>query len=158
MKRKTIVRIHIVATIVAAITIATFFSFSLAAEIKGEETFIKKVKEGILYSLPLMIVAMPILNITGNKLAGKSQHPNVLSKRKRMKFVLINGIALLSLAFFLYYHSHNQTIDGIFLTAQVAEFLLGLTNLVLIGLNAKSGFQLSGRLKKKRQVKAATNH
>jgi len=142
------IRIHIAATIIAAIIIATFFSLSLAAEINGEETFIKKVKEGILYSLPLMILTMPILNITGNKLAGKSQHPIVLTKRKRMKFILLNGMVLLSLACFLYYRSHYQAIDGIFLSAQIAEFLLGLTNLVLIGLNAKKGFQLSGRLKK----------
>ncbi len=157
MKRKIIVRIHIVATVVATVTIATFFLFSLAAEVKGEETFIKKVKQGILYSLPLLIVAMPILKITGNKLAGKSQNAIVLAKQKRMKFVLLNGIALLSLACFLYYRSRYQTIDGVFIMAQVAELLLGLANLVLIGLNTKGGFQLSGRLKKQKR-KAVSNN
>jgi hypothetical protein len=138
---------HIIATIVGAITIATFFTFSLVAEIKGEEAFIKQVKEGILYCLPVMMVAMPILKITGTKLAGKSQNPIVLAKQKRMKFVLVNGITLIFLACFLYYRSHYQTIDGIFMATQITEFALGLTNLTLIGMNVKSGFQLAGRLK-----------
>ena len=144
MKRKTVVKAHIIGSIIAAITITMFFTFSLIAEIKGDETFIKQVKEGILFSLPLLLVAMPMLNITGNKLAGESQNPIVLAKRRRMKFVLANGITLISLACFLYYRSHYQAIDGIFLTAQIAEFTLGLTNLTLIGINIKNGIQLSG--------------
>lgn len=149
MKRKTIVKAHIAATIVAVFTIATFFTFSLIAEIRGNEDFIRKVKETILFSLPLMLFAMPILNITGNKLVGNSQNPIVLAKKKRMKLVLIIGIGLISLAIFLYYRSHYQRIDSVFFTAQIIEFVLGLTNLTLIGLNGKNGFQLSRRLKQK---------
>ena len=148
MKRKNLVRIHIIATIIAAITIASFFISSLAAEINGSETAIREVKEGILYSLPVLLIAMPALGATGNILAGKSQNPIVLAKKRRMKFVFVNGLTLISLACFLYYRSHYQTIDGVFLAAQIAEFVLGLTNLTLIGLNIKSGFQLSGRLKR----------
>jgi hypothetical protein len=159
MKRKTIARIHIAATIVAAITIATFFSISLVAELSGEEAFRRKVKEGILYSLPLMIVAMPILNISGNKLASKSQNPTVLAKRKRMKIIVVNGLCLISLACFLYYRSHYGVIDRLFHTAQILEFALGLTNLVLIVVNAKNGLELSGRLKKTQPTKTSTiNH
>jgi hypothetical protein len=91
---------------------------------------------------------MPALGATGNILAGKSQNPIVLAKKRRMRFVFVNGLTLISLACFLYYRSHYQTIDGVFLAAQIAEFVLGLTNLTLIGLNIKSGFQLSGRLKR----------
>jgi hypothetical protein len=79
----------------------------------------------------------------------------LISKRKRMKFVFVNGMGLITLACFLYYRSHYQTIDSTFLVAQVAEFVLGLINLALIGLNIKSGFQLSGRIKKQKPVKTA---
>jgi hypothetical protein len=156
MKRKTLVKIHTIATIIASLTIATFFVSSLAAEINGNETFIREVKEAILYSLPVMLTAMPVLGITGNKLAGKSQNPVVLAKRKRMKFVFANGLGLMALACFLYYRSHYQTIDSLFLVAQVAEFALGLTNLTLIGLNVKSGFQLSGRFKKHKPMQTSS--
>jgi uncharacterized membrane protein len=127
----------------------------LQQKLRGKETLIRKVKEAILFSLPVLLIAMPALGATGNKLAGKSQNPIVLVKQKRMKFIFVNGITLISLACFLYYRSHYHTIDGLFLAAQVGEFVLGLTNLVLIGLNIKSGLQLSGRIKKKGHQQAA---
>ncbi|RYE23707.1 MAG: hypothetical protein EOP45_06605 [Sphingobacteriaceae bacterium] len=148
MKRKSLIGIHIIATVIAAITITSFFISSLAAEINGSEAAIRKVKEVILFFLPVLLVAMPALGVTGNILAGKSQNPIVLAKKRRMKIVFVNGLILITLACFLYYRSHYQTIDNIFLTAQLTEFALGLTNLTLIGLNVKSGFQLSGRLKR----------
>lgn len=148
MKRKNIVKAHLIATIIAALTILTFFSTSLYAEIKGDIELIKSVKAFILYALPIMILAMPILKITGDKLMGKSKNPTILAKAKRMKFVMLNGICLVSLAIFLYYRSHYQTIDGVFLIAQIAEFAFGLANLTLIMINAKIGMQLSGKLKK----------
>lgn len=153
MKRKTLVKIHIIATTIAVITIATFFVSSLIAEINGDKGLIRDVKKVILFSLPVLLIAMSALGISGNRLAGKSQNPIVLAKQKRMKLVFINGMGLVTLACFLYYRSHYQTIDIIFLGAQIAEFALGLTNLILMGLNIKSGFQLSGRFKKQKSVK-----
>jgi hypothetical protein len=117
MKRKTLIRIHITATIVAVVTISSFFTCSLVAEIKGDETFIKNVKEAILFSQPLLIIVMPVLRIAGNQLAGKSQNPIILAKRKRINIVLVNGIALMTLACFLYYRLRYQAIDRVFLTA-----------------------------------------
>lgn len=147
MIRKTIVTVHLIATIVAVLTITTFFSISLFAEIKGDEEVIKRVKAFILYALPVMILAMPALKITGDKLAGKSKSPLIVAKAKRMKFVMVNGVMLISLAIFLYYRSHYQEIDSIFLVAQIAEFGFGLFNLSLIFMNARAGMQLSGKLK-----------
>jgi hypothetical protein len=148
MRRKTVVRIHIVATIIAVAAISCFFISSLVAEITRNEVYIRSVKRVILYLVPILLIVMPALRISGTKLCGKSQNPTILAKAKRMKFIFINGVCLIALACFLYYRSHYQSIDNIFIGAQLAEFLFGLTNLILIGLNIKSGFQLSGRLKK----------
>ncbi|PPK87682.1 hypothetical protein CLV84_0632 [Neolewinella xylanilytica] len=149
MKRNTLLTVHLIATIVAALTIATFFSLSLFAELKGDDGIIRSVKAFILYAMPIMILAMPTLKITGDKLAGKSKSPLVLAKVKRMKLILVNGICLVSLAIFLYYRSHYQSIDSVFLLAQIAEFIFGLANLTLIVLNARDGMQLSGKLQMK---------
>ena len=138
MKRKKLVTIHLIATIVAVLAISTFFTISLIAEIKGNDDFIRSVKAFILYALPIMVLAMPTLKITGDKLAGKSKSPLILAKIKRMKLVLMNGMILISLAIFLYYRSHYQQIDSVFLIAQIAEFAFGLFNLSLIFMNAKS--------------------
>ena len=61
---------------------------------------------------------------------------------------MVNGIILISLAVFLYYRANYISIDNTFLYAQITEFIFGLSNLTLIGLNIKSGLQLSGKLKK----------
>ena len=53
MKRKTIVKTHIIATAIAVLTISCFFSLSLIVEITGNQEFIKQVKTGILYCLPI---------------------------------------------------------------------------------------------------------
>ncbi|WP_413513964.1 hypothetical protein [Myroides odoratus] len=143
MKRKTIVRVHIGATIVAMLTILTFFGLSLFAEIKGKIQFIMQVKTFILYALPVMIITMPVLKITGDKLAGKAKNPILLAKQKRMKWMLINGMGLLVLAIFLYCRSHLYTMDYVFFLAQMVEFMLGLANLTLLIINAKQGMQLS---------------
>lgn len=143
MQRKKIITVHVAATILAVLAISSFFTLSMIAEIKGDEQFIRSIKAFILYALPIMILAMPALKITGDRLAGKSRNPLILAKAKRMKFVLANGMVLISLAIFLYYRSHYQEIDQVFLIAQIAEFAFGLLNLSLILLNARAGLQLS---------------
>ncbi len=148
MKRKHLVILHVAATIVAMLTIITFFLSSLIAEIQGEEALIRMVKTGILYTLPLLLLAMPALAMTGNQLAGKSKHPKVRQKQARMKLIMVNGIVLISLAVYLYYHANYRSIDSTFLYCQIAEFCFGLCNLTLMGMNLKTGLQLSGRLKK----------
>ncbi|MBT30934.1 MAG: hypothetical protein CMO01_14845 [Thalassobius sp.] len=153
MKRKNLVKIHLLATTIAVITILTFFTSSVFAELNGDETIFKTVKTSIFYALPLLLIAMPTLGISGNKLAGKSTNQEVLKKQKRMKLIVFNGIVLISLASFLYYQANFKAIDAVFLYAQLAEFAFGIGNLVLIGLNIKSGLVLSGRLKKQAQVK-----
>ncbi|SNZ01176.1 hypothetical protein [Flagellimonas pacifica] len=149
MKRKNLLALHIAATIIGTITISTFFILSLRAELVADKMQIKAVKTGILYALPILVIAMPSLAISGKKLAGKSKHPIILKKLKRMKLVMINGIILISLVIFLYYRAIYKSIDNIFLYAQIAELIFGLSNLTLIGINIKSGLQLSGKLKNK---------
>ncbi|MGB0882966.1 MAG: hypothetical protein ACPGSO_08420 [Vicingaceae bacterium] len=149
MKRVKIIRIHIVATIVAILTIGSFFSFSLIAEIIGDDLFIKEVKTGILYCLPIMIITMPTLMISGKKLGGKSKSPIVLKKMNRMNFVSLNGVVLISLVIYLYYHATYKTIDNTFLFIQIAELCFGAANLSLIASNIYLGMKLSGRKRKK---------
>ena len=148
MKRKTVLTAHIIATFIAVLTIACFFSFSLIAEIKGNHEFIKQVKTGVLYCLPILLFAMPMLGITGKKLAGNSNSPIVATKIKRMKFVAFNGIILISLAVYLYYRANYNNIDSTFLGVQIIELLFGAINLILLGLNIKGGMQLSGKIKR----------
>lgn len=146
MKRQHLVKLHLAATAVATLTIFSFFSFSLIAEIIGTPEFIRQVKTGILYSLPLLLVAMPALALSGKKLAGASTHPMILKKLNRMKMMAANGLMLVSLAIYLYYHAVYKSIDSTFFIIQMIELTLGACNLLLIGLNVRDGLRLSGRL------------
>ncbi len=150
MKRSTVVRVHLAATIVATLTISTFFSFSLIAEFIGEDLFIRQVKTAILYCLPVLIIAMPALAVSGNKLAGNSKNPMIFNKMRRMKLIAFNGVVLISLAIYLYYRSTYEAVDSTFMYVQVVELLIGALNLALIGLNINEGLKLSGRLNKQR--------
>jgi hypothetical protein len=147
MKRKKLVKIHLTAAITATLTILSFILSSALAEISREETIIKNVKKIIFFTVPLLLVIMPTLGISGNKLTGKSRNPIVLAKKKRMKLIFINGMMLIGLAAFLYYRSLHQGIDNVFLIFQIAEFAFGIINLFLISMNIKDGLRLSGRLK-----------
>lgn len=144
MKRSKIVTAHITATIIAFLTIGSFFSFSLFAEIIGEELFIKQVKIVILYCLPILVITMPMLAISGKKLAGNSKNPIVSKKMTRMKFIAFNGMVLITLAIYLYYHAIYKIIDSTFLYVQILELLIGTVNLGLILMNINSGLKLSG--------------
>ena len=74
MGRKSVLKLHLAGTILAVLTISTYFFSSLTAEVIGNEYIIKVVKAGIFYSLPVLIIVMPILAISGNKLAGNSKN------------------------------------------------------------------------------------
>ena len=89
-----------------------------------------------------------MLAITGKKLAGNSKSPIVATKMKRMKFVTLNGVVLISLAIYLYFRAMNNNIDSTFLCVQIIELLFGAINLTLLGLNIKAGMKLSGRIKR----------
>ncbi len=158
MKRKTLVNIHIIATVCAMLTISTFFILSLKVELSGDLNGIKSVKQGILYALPLLIIAMPTLAISGNYLAGGSKNPIVIKKKRRMKIITVNGIILICLAIFLYYQSHFRSTNNVFLFVQITELVFGLGNLILIGLNVKTGLILSGKLRLEKLHNAHKKH
>ncbi len=147
MKRKNLVRMHVIASIIGFITILCFSVSSLVAEINGDEQIIRSVKTAILFSLPVLCVAMPMLGISGDKLSGSSKNLVVLKKKFRMKIILINGLLLIALASLLYYRVHHYSIDRVFVALQTIESVLGLINLSLMVMNIRSGFILSGRIK-----------
>ncbi|MEK6476332.1 hypothetical protein WJR50_02320 [Catalinimonas sp. 4WD22] len=147
MKRKTLSSMHITAAGLAMTLIFTFFSSSLIAELIGDEVIIMKVKTGIFYMLPLMLFLMPALGLSGKKLAGKSKAPLIQRKMRRMRWIAINGGILILLAVLLYQRAENGRIDTTFMQLQIAELLIGVTNLFLMGLMVRDGKRLAGKKK-----------
>jgi hypothetical protein len=49
---------------------------------------------------------------------------------------------LVALASYLYYKASQQEFNSLFRSAQLVEFALGFTNLLLLGLMVRDGFRL----------------
>lgn len=146
IKKEKVLLAHIIATAIASLTIASFFISSLLAELFGSVDVIKTVKTAILYSLPIMLVAMPVLGISGQKLADGRKSPLVTRKTKRLKWVFINGMLLIILAIILYSLAMNNYFGRVFLSFQIIELSLGFINFILIALNIRTGLKLSGKI------------
>lgn len=149
MKRSNIVIIHAGASGLALLTVLTFFTTTVITEIFGSVEQVAALKEKIFFALPLMLIAMPLLGLSGKELAGKSQAPLVQRKFKRMKLIALNGFLLIMLAASLYLTSRDLRLDITFYLLQGAELLLGGANISLMILSVRDGMLLSGKLKKR---------
>lgn len=142
INRRSISQVHAAAGIIAWCLIAIFFIGSLISELSGNPTWIVLVKRTIFYSMWAMVLLVPVAALTGGKLAGKSHNVVVERKRKRMRWIVPNGLLLLTLGSYLYYKASQGQFDPFFMSAQLLELAVGLTNLVLLGLMIRDGFHL----------------
>ncbi len=149
MKRSQIVTIHAVASLLALLTVFTFFTSTVIIEITSSVEQIAGLKERIFFALPLMLLTMPVVGLSGKKLAGRSKSPIVNRKMKRMKLVAINGMLLIILATLLYVLSRDLQLGTTFYLLQGLELLLGGVNISLMILSVRDGMLLSGRLKRR---------
>lgn len=143
-------RIHFLAGLLATLTIATFFSVSLFSELLGTKETIATVKALIVMpGLLLLIPAVAATGISGVVLSRSRQGRLVAAKKKRMPFIAANGVLILvPCAIFLNRWAAVGTFDTTFYWVQGLEFLAGVTNLGLMGLNIRDGLKMSGAFRK----------
>jgi len=143
-------RIHFLAGLLATLTIATFFSVSLFSELLGTKETIATVKALIVMpGLLLLIPAVAAMGISGVVLSRSRQGRLVAAKKKRMPFIAANGVLILvPCAIFLNRWAAAGTFDTTFYWVQGLEFLAGVTNLGLMGLNIRDGLKMSGAFRK----------
>lgn len=144
MNRVTMKRIHKMAAVIAFLMIVSFFSSSLFADIFGDHEIIAQVKQTILYSVGLLVIAMMTTGITANKLYGAKVQGALAVKQKRMKIAAANGVVILiPAAIFLARWSVAGQFDSLYWTVQGIELIAGATNAILLGLNIRDGIRLS---------------
>lgn len=143
-------RIHFLAGLLATLTIATFFSVSLFSELLGTKETIATVKALIVMpGLLLLIPAVAATGISGVVLSRSRQGRLVAAKKKRMPFIAANGVLILvPCAIFLNRWAAAGTFDTTFYWVQGLEFLAGVTNLGLMGLNIRDGLKMFGAFRK----------
>jgi hypothetical protein len=127
--------IHLMAGLLATLTIATFFVCTVLVELLGSPESVARVKSLIV--LPGLLVLVPAIAATGGTgfvLSKLRQGWLVNAKKKRMPFIAANGlIVLIPCAIFLHLWASQRLFDTRFYLVQALELLAGGTNLVLMG-------------------------
>lgn len=142
MKRK----LHAIAAVLSLAFIATFWIATVITELFLSNEAVVWVKQGIAYALVGFVPVMMATGASGFAMGGKSPHPLIVAKRRRMPFIV--GIGLLVLvpaAIFLAARAHAGVFDSTFYSVQSLELAAGAVNLVLIGLNFRDGLRFHDR-------------
>lgn len=139
--------IHLVAGLLAALTIATFFLSSVAVELFGAHEAVATVKALIV--MPGLFILVPAIAATGGSgfaIAKSRKGRLVDAKKRRMPFIAANGLlVLLPCAIVLDRWASAGAFDTTFYVVQGMELLAGAVNLTLMGMNIRDGIRLSGR-------------
>ena len=141
---------HLLAGLLATLTIAAFFTATLLVELFGTHDAIAGIKHMIVF--PGLFILVPAIAVTGGSgfaLSKVRQGHLVQAKLKRMPFIAANGLlVLLPAAIFLNMWAAQGVFDNRFYIVQAVELLAGAINLLLMGLNIRDGLKLTGRLRK----------
>ncbi|MEO5334853.1 MAG: hypothetical protein H7839_22810 [Magnetococcus sp. YQC-5] len=135
--------LHRAAGMLSTALIATFWLSTMISEIFLSRDAIWIVKNGIAYALFAFVPIMMVAGGSGFILGGKSTHPRIVAKRRRMPFIAMNGLlVLVPSAIFLADKANAGEFDALFYNVQVLELLAGAANLTLMGLNIRDGLHL----------------
>ena len=139
--------LHRLAAPLAILCIATFFSATIFVELVGTTESIATVKSLILWpGLFILVPAIAIAGGSGFALAKSRSGKLVHQKKKRMPFIGVNGIlVLIPCAVLLERWASVGAFDLNFYIVQGIELLAGAINLILMGMNMRDGYRMSGR-------------
>lgn len=140
---------HLIAGLLATLTIATFFLSTILVELFGSHEAVATVKGLIV--LPGLFILVPAIAATGGSgfYFSKSRQGRLVdAKKKRMPFIAANGLlVLIPCAIVLNRWAAVAQLDTTFYVVQAIELLAGAVNLTLMGLNIRDGMKMSGRFR-----------
>ncbi len=137
---------HAIAGLASFAFIFAFWTSTLVSELFLSHDAVASVKQAVVYAFAVFIPCMIVTGATGFAMGGKSTHPHVVAKRRRMPFIALNGIlVMVPAALFLNAKAGAGEFDAWFYAVQALELVAGAVNLSLMGLNIRDGIQLTGR-------------
>lgn len=142
-------RAHLIAGLLAPLCIATFFLSTILTELFGSHAAVAQLKSLIVTpGLWIMVPLMAAAGGSGMFLARSRKGRLVDAKKKRMPFIAANGLlVLVPCAIVLNRWAVAGSFDTAFYVVQAIELVSGATNLALMGLNARDGLRMAGRLR-----------
>ena len=144
-------KIHKIASILATVCIATFFTSTVVVELFGTEEMIVHVKKLIVMpGIVILTIMMAITGATGFALAKDRKGRVIERKKRRMPIVAITGVfILIPAAIYLSIWASAGLFDTKFYILQTIEFIAGISNLTLMIKNIQDGRKLVGKKSKK---------
>lgn len=142
-------RAHLIAGLLATLTIATFFLSTVIVELLGSHEAVAVIK--LLIVTPGLFILVPAIAAAGGTgfVLSKSRKGRLVdAKKKRMPFIAANGLlVLLPSAIFLNRLASAGAFETTFYVVQGVELLAGAVNLTLMGLNIRDGMKMTGRFR-----------
>ncbi|MGY6269691.1 hypothetical protein ACXIUT_08370 [Achromobacter denitrificans] len=139
-------RIHAFSAVLALLFVAAFWISTVVSGLFLSAAAVAQVKLAIAYALLGFVPVMMLTGASGFALGGKGRHPLLLAKRRRMSFIVANGLFVLApAAVFLSMRAQAESFDSVFYSVQALELAAGAANLGLIGLNIRDGIRLGRR-------------
>ncbi|MBN8605765.1 MAG: hypothetical protein J0L81_02500 [Caulobacterales bacterium] len=140
--------IHPLAGSIAILTIATFWIATAVSELSGSDILVVAVKSAIPWGFLLLIPALMATGASGFAVAGGRRSGLITPKVRRMPIIAANGIlVLVPAALFLASKARAEDFDTTFYVVQTIELLAGLANIILLTLNMRDGFKMTGRFR-----------
>jgi len=132
--------VHAFAGVSAFLFIAAFWTSTVVSELFLDRRAVASVKMAITYALLVFVPCMLVTAASGFAMGGKSTHPLLVAKRRRMPIIGANGLlVLIPAALFLSIKAQAGAFDARFYAVQILELLAGASNLWLMGLNIRDG-------------------
>jgi len=140
---------HRIAGILAMLCVAIFFTSTVVTELFGSHAAVAQLKSLIVTpGLWIMVPLMAAAGGSGMLLAGSRRGRLVDAKKKRMPVIAAIGLlVLVPCALMLNRWAAASVFDTTFYLVQSIELLAGATNLTLMGLNARDGLRMAGKLR-----------
>ncbi|WNG34358.1 hypothetical protein F0U61_12490 [Archangium violaceum] len=147
-------RIHAILGTTALLGIMSFFITTSIVELSGRTDWILAAKRYIAYALIFMVPCMIATAAVGRSLAANRASALIQRKQARMRFIALNGFLVLTpLAITLYVLALRGAFGPLFVVLQSVEILAGATNIYLLTLMMRDGFNLSGRFLRRQAPK-----
>jgi hypothetical protein len=143
MSRLALRTLHIAASALALLLIATFLSATVVAELGGDPGRIAQVKAGIFYGIFALAPVMATLGLSGWRLGRGTTHSLVRRKLARMRIIGANAaLVLVPCAVVLHWLAASASFGTSFYLLQALELAAGSLNLTLLALNLRDGLVL----------------
>lgn len=140
--------VHKLSAITVVLTLTSFWVALIVSDFFLDNEALAVVRKGIVFGLIILIPAMILAKVSGGKLAANhTGNPELIeAKKKRAKWMAINGaLIMVPAAFYLYHKSSIGEIDDMFRVVQAIELLVGSIQYYFVISNVKGGIALRNK-------------